>query len=222
METAPKSDEIIVTAFSSRYEAAFKELLGIEGGYVNDPVDKGGATKFGISLRFLAAEGAFDEDGDGKADFDLDMDGDIDGADIRLLTIGDARYLYDRCFWKPLQAETFPAPIGEMLFDQGVNGGMSAAKKLLQRALNQSLIEARQKFGSNTSPDPLKVDGALGDKSRDAIAWVLKYPAMGMPAIVKNYRDAVRERYREIVRRYPAQQKFLRGWLSRAERLGKL
>lgn len=222
MDPAPSPDDITVIAFSSRYEAAFKELLGIEGGYVNDPSDKGGATKYGISLRFLAAEGTFDDDGDGKADFDLDMDGDITGADVRALTIGDARYLYYRCFWKPLAAETFPAPIGEMLFDQGVNGGMSAAKKLLQRALNQSLIEARQKYGSNTSPDPLKVDGVLGDKSRNAIAWVLRYPSMGMPVIVANYRAAVRERYRNIVARYPSQQKFLRGWLARAERLGKI
>jgi lysozyme family protein len=58
-------------------------LIGVEGGRVNDPLDRGGETKYGVSLRFLAAEGAFDDDGDGKADYDLDMDGDIDGADIR-------------------------------------------------------------------------------------------------------------------------------------------
>jgi lysozyme family protein len=55
------------------------DVLGTEGGFVDDKVDRGGTTKFGISLRFLAAEGAFDADGDGKADFDLDLDGDIDG-----------------------------------------------------------------------------------------------------------------------------------------------
>lgn len=225
MEPAPTPlentpGEITVTAYGPRYHAAVDELLGIEGGYVNDAADKGGATKYGISLRFLAAEGMFDEDGDGKADFDLDMDGDIDGLDIRKLTVGDARYLYHRCFWTPLGCETWPAPIGEMLFDQGVNGGMNAAKKLLQRALNQSLIEARQKFGSNTSPDPLKVDGVLGVKTREALVWVLRYPSMRMPAIVANYRAAVRERYRAIVARNPSQQRFLRGWLARAERLG--
>lgn len=221
MEPASSPDEITVTAFGLRYTRACDELLGIEGGYVNDPVDKGGATKFGISLRFLATEGNFDEDGDGKADFDLDMDGDIDGADIRKLTVGDARYLYHRCFWKPLDAESFPAPIGEMLFDQGVNGGMVAAKKMLQRAINQSLMEARQRNGSNSAPDLLKVDGALGQKSRDALIWVLRYPGMGKDAIVLNYRSAVRERYRAIVARFPSQQKYLRGWLSRAAQLGK-
>jgi lysozyme family protein len=221
MEPATDPDEITVTAYSQRYSDAVDELLGIEGGLVDDPVDRGGTTKFGISLRFLAAEGAFDEDGDGIADFDLDMDGDIDGADIRKLTVGDARYLYHRCFWKPLEAESFPRPIGEMLFDQGVNGGMVAARKLLQRAINTCLMEARNRIKSNSAPDLLKVDGALGRKSRDALIWVLRYPAFGMPAIIKGYRDAVRERYRAIVARYPSQQRFLRGWLARAERLGR-
>lgn len=222
MAQEPTPNEITVTGYGPRYWAAVDELLVVEGGHVNDPVDKGGETKFGISLRFLAAEGTFDDDGDGKADFDLDMDGDIDGADIRKLTIGDARYLYYRCFWKPLGCESFARPIGEMLFDQGVNGGMTAAKKMLQRAVNTCLMEAKVKMGSNSAPDQLKVDGGLGDKTREAIIWVLKYPAMGMQAIIQAYRAAVRERYRNIVARYPSQQRFLRGWLARAERLGKL
>lgn len=35
----------------SLYDEAFKEVLGFEGGYVDDPEDKGGETKFGISKR---------------------------------------------------------------------------------------------------------------------------------------------------------------------------
>lgn len=220
MEPALSNDTITVTAYSARYLAAVEELLGIEGGFVDDRTDRGGTTKYGISLRFLVAEGAFDEDGDGKADFDLDMDGDIDGADIRKLTVGDAKYLYQRCFWKPLNAESFPRPIGEMLFDQGVNGGLNAAKKMLQRALNTCLMEARQRIGSNSAPDLLIVDGALGVLSRNALIWVLRHPPQGMTAIVQGYRAAVRDRYRAIVARYPSQQKYLRGWLARAERLG--
>lgn len=216
--------EIVVTAYSQRYLDASAELIDVsEGGakVTNDPVDRGGTTKFGISLRFLASEGAFDEDGDGKADFDLDMDGDIDGADVRALTRGDAVFLYHRCFWKRLDCESHPRPLGEMLFDQGVNGGLVAARKLLQRALNTSLMEARQRMGSNSAPALLKVDGVLGDLSREAEIWVLKYPAFGMPAIIANYRAAARERYRAIAARYPSQRRFLNGWLARADRLGR-
>jgi lysozyme family protein len=97
---------------------AVAKLLGVEGGFVDDRADRGGATKYGISLRFLKAEGAIDANHDGFADFDLDMDGDIDGADIRNLTMSEAVALYHRCFWEPLACESFPEPIGEMLFDQ--------------------------------------------------------------------------------------------------------
>ena len=156
------TDPITVTAFSERFEHAFAELLGIEGGFVDDPVDRGGATKYGISLRFLKAEGAIDEDLDGYADFDLDMDGDIDGADIRKLTVGDAKSLYKRSFWQVLECESFPRPIGEMLFDQGVNGGNHAAKKLLQQAINAVLRAGQYRS------IPLKVDGQIGEKARRA------------------------------------------------------
>jgi len=222
MDQALQSDEITVQGYSSRYAAAVDDLLGIEGGLVDDPSDRGGTTKYGISLRFLATTGAFDDDGDGKADFDLNMDGDLDGHDVRMLTVGDARYLYLRCFWKPLDAEVWPKPIGEMMFDQAVNGGLTAARKMLQRAINQSLMEARVRMGAKTAPETLKLDGALGDLSLAAVIWVMRYPALGMPAIVMNYRQAVRDRYRSIVARFPSQQKYLRGWLARAERLGRV
>ncbi len=218
MEAAQNQD-IVVPSWSPRYVAAVAELLDIEGGHVNDPVDRGGETKYGISLRFLAAEGAFDSDGDGRGDFDLDLDGDIDGADIRQLTRADARVLYHRCFWQKLEADRLARPIGEMVFDQAVNGGLTAAKKLLQRAINQCLMEAR-KIGA-PAPNNLRVDGALGAESLAAMGWVLRYPGKGMPALVEAYRDAVRERYRQIVGRNPSQQRFLRGWLARAERLGR-
>lgn len=203
---------IVVDGYPARFVAAFRHLLGIEGGYVDDPADRGGATKYGISLRFLKAAGAFDEDGDGFKDFDLDFDGDIDGQDIRQLSIGDVQFLYHRNFWRVLDCESFPQPIGEMLFDQGVNGGNHAARKLLQRAINA----CRARMGQSL----IEVDGAIGIETREALDWALQRNSIGMNGLVEAYREAVRDRYRQIVRRYPNQQRFLRGWLARAERLG--
>jgi len=221
MSTAPETPEnppIVVQGYTLRYRKAVSRLLGVEGGHVNDPVDRGGETKFGISLRFLAAEGAFDEDGDGKADFDLDMDGDIDGADIRALTKGDAIYLYHRCFWQPLQAEAFAEPLGEMMFDQAVNGGITTGRKLLQRAVNECLLQIPM---SATRRGLLKVDGQIGNATRAAIMDVTAWPQLGVPALVTAYRDAARERYRAIARRFPSQQRYLNGWLARADQLGR-
>lgn len=205
-------------SYPPRFSAAVAKLLKEEGGYVDDPADRGGATNFGISLRFLASEGAFDSDGDGKADFDLDMDGDIDGADIRRLTRADATALYFRCFWQRINADLLPAPIGEMVFDQAVNAGRTTAVKLLQRAVNFCIMHAPP---SSNRPAALRVDASWGHQSREALVWVLRYPALGMPALTVAYRDAVAERYRDIVSRYPAQARFLKGWLARARELGK-
>lgn len=221
MSTAPETPEnppIIVQGYTPRYRKAVSHLLVIEGGHVNDPLDRGGETKYGISLRFLAAEGAFDDDGDGKADFDLDMDGDIDGADIRALTKGDAIYLFHRCFWQRLQAEIFPEPLGEMMFDQAVNGGLTTARKLLQRAINQCLLQIPM---SSPRHGLLNVDGRIGAETRAAMMDVTAWPQLSVPALVTAYRDAARERYRLIARRFPSQQRYLNGWLARADQLGR-
>jgi lysozyme family protein len=200
--------------YSRRYGLAAAKLLGVEGGFVDDRADHGGATKYGISLRFLKAEGTIDANHDGLADFDLDMDGDIDGADIRELTMSGAVSLYYRCFWERLNCESFPEPIGEMLFDQGVNGGNAAAQKLLQQAINACTAHM-------SGVDRLVVDGAPGAKTRTAMAAVLDHPGLGMPALAEAYREAARARYRAIASVDPSQRRFLKGWLARADQLGR-
>ena len=204
-------------AYSPRFEAAFKDLMKVEGGFVDNRHDAGGATKFGISLRFLLAEGRVDLDRDGRADFDLDMDGDIDAQDIRRLTPDHARALYWRCFWLRIGAEQFARPLGEALFDQAVNGGIVSAGKLLQRAVNTCLMGSR----AVTRPKLLTLDGAIGPATREAVTWVLRWPGLGMPALLDAFRSAAKERYRSIAARNPAQQVFLKGWLARADRLGR-
>ncbi|QPT08604.1 glycoside hydrolase family 108 protein [Sphingomonas paucimobilis] len=211
--------DIVVQAFSERYARAYKRVHDIEGGFVNDPKDRGGATKYGVSLRFLVHEGQIDIDGDGIADFDLDMDGDIDIDDIRALTPADARYLFHRCFWWPLKCDTWAAPIGEALFDQAVNGGLVAAAKMLQRSINSILVKRK---GYNPIPDLLTVDGDLGDKTRSAFDSVLRLPGEGIASLIQSYRAVAADRYQAIVRRDPTQKRFLTGWLSRANNLGRL
>jgi lysozyme family protein len=210
--------DIVVTAFSARFSAAYAKVAAFEGGFVNDPADRGGATNRGVSLRFLVAEGKLDLDADGVADFDLDMDGDIDVADIRALSKVDAMFLFQRCFWNRLDCESYARPLGEAMFDQGVNGGNTAALKLLQRAINQVLARFPNFTGR---PAILSVDGAIGAATRGALDWALKLPAAGMPRLIEAYRDEAAARYRAIVDRDPSQRRFLDGWLRRARELGK-
>ncbi len=209
--------DILVAGYDSRYLAAFDHLMKVEGGYVNDPVDRGGETKFGISLRFLVGEGQIDADGDGAADFDLDMDGDIDGADVRQLSLGDAKFLYHRCFWQRGRMAMLPRPLGEAVFDQAVNGGMVAAGKLLQRAVNTCLLSVRHTAG----PPALKIDGQIGQTTHEAVMFVLRFPGLGMPALLEAFRSAAEQRYRSIAANNPPQKRFLNGWIARARALGR-
>lgn len=211
------SSDIIVNGYSDRFTRAVELVLDREGGFVDDKHDRGGTTNWGISLRFLKSEGAFDEDGDGIADFDLDFDGDIDGVDIRHLTRGDAVFIYHRCFWQRLGAERIARPLGEAMFDQAVNGGLGAARKLLQRAINACFVK-----NPPNGMQPLTVDGDFGPATRAALDSVLQYPGLGMPALMAEYRAAAAARYRAIVARYPTQRRFLSGWLRRAARLGEV
>jgi lysozyme family protein len=206
--------EIVVEAFSERYLAAYRKLAIFEGGFVNDPADRGGATKYGVSLRFLVGEGKIDLDADGIADFDLDMDGDIDVADIRALKPIDAMYLFQRCFWNRLGCDDLPRPLGEALFDQAVNGGMTAARKLLQRAINAT-------YPACMLAKPLKVDGVVGIATRSLLDMVLAQPGCGMPLLIQEFREAAAARYLGIVGADPSQRRFLDGWLRRARELGR-
>ena len=58
-----------------------------EGGYVNDPFDRGGATNMGITLSTWQAQG-----------YDKDGDGDIDKDDVRLLDYNDFAVIL-RLYW---------------------------------------------------------------------------------------------------------------------------
>jgi len=194
----------------SRYETVARGVLGIEGGLAALGADHGGITNLGISLRFLITEGKIDANHDGFADYDLDMDGDIDGADIRLLTPSHALNLFWRCFWRRLDLDRLPVPIDGAVFDQAVNGGTFAAVKMLQLALNQFHLGM-----------DLTVDGQLGRITAARVGQIARQQG-GMAQLVKLYRDQAEARYRAIVRADPSQSVFLDGWISRARRLGNV
>ena len=100
------------------FDHAIKETLENEGGYVNDPDDPGGETKFGISKRSYP---------------DLD---------IKNLTLDDAIDIYQKDFWeKPGYDQIIPKKVAAKVFDLAVNMGPGRAGKLLQQAINETATE---------------------------------------------------------------------------------
>lgn len=93
------------------FDDAFTKLLGHEGGYVNDPRDPGGETKFGISKRAYP------------------------GVDIKALTLEQAKAIYKRDYWDRAQCDALPPVVAFQVFDTAVNSGIGQSIRFLQRAV---------------------------------------------------------------------------------------
>lgn len=176
------------------FEPAITVVLKHEGGFVNNVNDAGGATNYGISLRFLR-----DYPGDG----DFDGDGDVDIDDIRKMTLTDAKAIYRKHWWDKYKYEKIvDQTIATKALDLSVNMGASRAHKLLQAAINKA-------FRLN-----LVVDGALGNASFGAINALA---TLGdRQKLLTAYADEAWGFYQQIIRKTPSQKVFERGWKNRA------
>jgi len=167
-------------------------ILEREGGFVNDPKDPGGATKYGISLRFLKTID--------PAMADLDEDGDIDVDDIFAMTMETARTFYMVRFYTPMGIGRYPAPLGAAMLDTGVNMGKAAAGRILQQALNQSGAD-------------LAVDGIVGPKTRTALAFFDTMDTLRAVLLVRVFA------YAALCRKNRDLHRFFFGWVERVRHL---
>lgn len=94
------------------FDKAFDRIIGHEGAYVNDPNDPGGETKYGISKRSYPS------------------------VNIKDLTIEQAKQIYLRDFWLPLDGDSLHDGVAFQLFDFAINSGIQTAIRAFQRALD--------------------------------------------------------------------------------------
>lgn len=97
--------------------------LGHEGGYVNNPKDPGGETKWGISKR------SYPE------------------LNIKNLTVEEASEIYKRDFLRPLRYDQYHDGVAYQLFDFAVHSGPREAIRQLQQAIS---VKVDGIIGSNT------------------------------------------------------------------------
>jgi lysozyme family protein len=172
-------------------------LLEREGGYVNHPADKGGATCFGITEAVARAHGY--------------------AGSMKQLPRPDAMQIYRRLYWlRPRFDEVAKRSprIAAELFDTGANMGPSVATTFLQRALT-----ALNRNGGDY-PD-LVPDGRVGEQTLAALdAFFAKRGRDSGETVLLRALEALQgERYLRLAERRPANEAFLYGWL--ANRIGE-
>jgi len=103
---------------SKKFEEALKIVRVVEGGYVNDPHDPGGATKYGITQRTYNAYRK-------KSNLNL--------KEVKYLQEDEAEEIYYKEYWVESGAENFNDPrMSLAVFDGEVNHGHSANKKFIE------------------------------------------------------------------------------------------
>jgi lysozyme family protein len=173
----------------SFFDLAIPVVLQNEGGFSQDPADPGGATNYGISLRYLQEAHIF-----------LDLNGDekMDAEDIRRMSREKAIELYRTGWWDKYHYSSIAdQTLATKVFDTAVNMGAKQAHKLLQRGLRACGIQ-------------LADDGILGIET---LAAANKTTPL---AVLAGMRSECAGFYRLLAAQKPGLGKFLDGWLRRA------
>lgn len=122
----------------SLFERAVKHVLTFEGGYVNNPKDPGGETKYGISKRAYPK------------------------IDIKNLTIQQAKDIYYKDYWLASKCDKMDYKVALLVFDMSVNMGINRSVKTLQEAIGgisvDGLIGNQTLNALNNASDDLYVE----------------------------------------------------------------
>jgi lysozyme family protein len=157
------------------FALAIPIVLLHEGGYVNDPDDPGGETKYGICKRSYPH------------------------VDIAQLTIEGAKAIYERDFWTPLLlSQVHSQLVATKVLDSAVLIGPRRAVKFLQRAVQ------------NAGGGIVLVDGTMGPKTLAAVN------SSSPDLLLAAYKQLLVTYYEGLVETVPTDEKFLKGWLARA------
>lgn len=167
-------------------------VYAVEGGYVNDPKDRGGATKYGITEQTARADG-----------YQGDMRNFPKNCYGKITVCSDKIYI-ERYIEKPGYTPllTLEPAVAREVVDTAVNMGPSVSSTFLQSSLNVLC-----KSG-------LVVDGQVGQKTIVAYQQCAQMNP-GLCVTMLNALDGAQERrYRRIVHINPSQGRFLKGWIN--------
>lgn len=181
----------------SNFEDAVDYVLDRELGYVDSPNDSGGATNFGISLRFLRS---LTEENQRK----YGIFEPINEQTIQELSVEQAKCIYKGEFWDNARfSDVRDQLVCNYIFDMAVNCGIAQSVKIVQRSL----------WALSFSRRFIVDDGILGDRTLERLNIIL--PDMVMPVLVASRASY----YRLLAEIRPKDKENLEGWLNRSYRI---
>ena len=166
-----------------------EDTIHREGDYVNHPSDRGGPTKYGITIPTYA-------------DYFGVTPEQVHGGQIMQMKQSLAANIYMKLYYVRPGICHLPELIKPIVFDMGVNHGTTAAIKMLQQALTS------QGYSVGLQ------DGVIGSKTIIAATKAVTDLGESLVNSLVNFRVSF---YQDIIRRDPTQKVFEKGWLARAE-----
>lgn len=185
-------------------EEIIARLLDVEGGYVNNPKDRGGETNYGITIA-VANENAKML----KSRFKWD-------GTVRGLSKSMAIAIYEDLYWKSSNLDTvynISPLLADKIFDLSVNCGRVRAGKWLQTALNA--LNRQQKDYKDIS-----VDGSIGNGTISALKSFINFRGKtnALSVLQMALIGQQANHYIAISVSNPDNEEFVYGWLQRCSR----
>ena len=171
----------------ARFSDAIDTVLAQEGGYVNDPLDPGGETKWGISKR------------------------QYPDLDIKAITREEAVAIYKRDYWNRYRVALIDdRSIANKYFSFVVNMSPRSAGRIVQRALRSVgvTVEVDGHVGPKTRSAVNGLDMAIG-------CWI-RHPEENTMSLLAAIRSEAAGHYRLLIERNPDLERFRKGWMNRA------
>jgi lysozyme family protein len=151
---------------ASTYDEALRRLLVHEGGYTNHPSDPGGPTNFGITI----------------ADYRKYVKPGATAADVRAMSVDEARAIYRKRYWDAQRCDELPAGVDYSIFDYGVNSGIGRSGKVLHRVVglpDNTSVVTDEVLRAVAKRDPKAVIVAINEERLAFLKRLKTWPVFG-------------------------------------------
>lgn len=201
-------------SFSVQFEKAFKELINVEGGYANDPDDKGGETMKGIARNYWKDWEGWEIIDEIKEEHGTSPEIINEKAEQNSRLQMLVKEFYKENFWDRQNLDMVDNyEIAEEIFDTAVNQGVEKGGLYLQKALN--LLNNNEQIYKN-----ILDDGWVGEKTIKALNaymetsnWSTRTKRMLEKTLLKIMDFYQLKKYIGIAESDEEQEKYILGWV---------